>query len=130
MAYRFTVDLCKAVAAAVLGEGYKIEVNDVSSLTRFTALAGREIDLLMWGDTHTMERDFDEKATGDGFQFTDPFFYDGLGFAGKPLFAKCADNFNWLGECNELKVCANAGKSALVLFHLMNECVHCEVFHI
>lgn len=112
----FTVDLCKAVAAAILGEEYKIEVIDVSSLTRFTALAGREIDLLMWGDTHTMERDFDEKATGDGFQFTDPFFYDGLGFAGKPPFQQCADSFNWLKvkgpppiNCNELKVCANAG---------------------
>ena len=104
------------MAAAILGEEYKIEVIDVSSLTRFTALAGREIDLLMWGDTHTMERDFDEKATRMGFQFSDPFFYDGLGFAGKPLFVQCADSFNWLKvkgpppiNCNELKVCANAG---------------------
>ena len=55
-----TVDLCKAVAAALLGPEYQVDVVHVTSANRFTLLAGREIDLLLYGDTHTMERDFYE----------------------------------------------------------------------
>ena len=55
-----TVDLCKAVAAALLGPEYQVNVVHVTSANRFTLLAGREIDLLLYGDTHTMERDFYE----------------------------------------------------------------------
>ena len=124
-----SVDLCKAVAAAVLGSNFKIDLVEVTSTTRFTALAGRKIDLLLWGDTHTMERgepwrhvsvrcadadiyfdkDFSEKSTGVGFQFSDPYVYDGLGFAGFPAAVACADNFNWIGSCSSLKICVNAG---------------------
>ena len=53
-------DLCKAVAAAILGDQYEIDMTHVTSVTRFTALEGREVDILMQGDTHTMERDFHE----------------------------------------------------------------------
>mmetsp|Transcript_17588 Transcript_17588/g.40205 ORF Transcript_17588/g.40205 Transcript_17588/m.40205 type:complete len:1220 (-) Transcript_17588:60-3719(-) len=104
-----SVDLCKAVAAAVLGSAYTIDLVEVTSITRFTALANREIDLLLWGDTHTMERDFCEKSTGVGFQFSDPYIYDGLGFAGFPAAVACADNFDWIGSCSNLKICVNAG---------------------
>lgn len=97
------------MAAAVIGPDYQVELVDVTALTRFTALAGREIDLLIFGDTHTMERDFHEKASGLGFQFTDVYFYDGLGFAGNPPAVQCADDFNWLGACRDLKICVNAG---------------------
>lgn len=55
-----SVDFCKAVAAAVLGPDGKAELIDVTSVTRFAALANRSIDVLMYGDTHTMERDFHE----------------------------------------------------------------------
>ena len=53
-------DLCKAVAASILGDQYEIDIIHVNAVTRFTALASREIDLLIQGDTHTMERDFHE----------------------------------------------------------------------
>ncbi len=55
-----SVDFCKAVAAAVLGPDGRVELIDVTSVTRFAALANRSIDVLMYGDTHTMERDFHE----------------------------------------------------------------------
>ena len=55
-----SVDFCKAVAAAVLGPDGEVELVDVTSETRFLALANRSIDVLMYGDTHTMERDFSE----------------------------------------------------------------------
>jgi hypothetical protein len=48
------------VAAAVLGLDYNIVMKEYSFSERFIALAEREIDLLMFGDTHTMERDFYE----------------------------------------------------------------------
>ena len=53
-------DLCKAVAASILGDQYEIDIIHVNAATRFTALASRDIDLLIQGDTHTMERDFHE----------------------------------------------------------------------
>jgi len=105
------VDLCKAVAAYVLGSEYRTELIVVDYTTRFTALAGRDIDLLIYGDTHTMERDFHEKATGVGFQFSDPYFYDGLSFAGVPRAVKCADNNDWFGDCSDLKICVFAGST-------------------
>jgi hypothetical protein len=43
-----------------LGPDGKAELIDVTSVTRFAALANRSIDVLMYGDTHTMERDFHE----------------------------------------------------------------------
>jgi hypothetical protein len=55
-----SVDFCKAVAAAVLGHEGKVELIDVNAATRFPALANGSIDLLIFGDTHTMERDFHE----------------------------------------------------------------------
>ena len=62
-------DLCKAVAAAILGDQYEIDMIHVTSVTRFTALEGREIDLLMQGDTHTMERDFHEVSSRTVYLF-------------------------------------------------------------
>lgn len=44
-----------------------------------------------------------------GFQFTDVYFYDGLGFAGQPDAVKCADNYDWWGKCQDLSICVNAG---------------------
>jgi hypothetical protein len=46
-----------------------------------------------------------KKSTGTGFQFTDPYLYDWLGFAGEPLAVQCADEFNWSGVCSDLKIC-------------------------
>jgi len=103
-----SVDLCTAVAVIVFGSEYRVELIKVNSITRFTALADRVIDLLIYGDTHTMERDFHEKAAGVGFQFSDPYFYDGLSFAGVPSAVQCADDFRWLGECSDLKICVLA----------------------
>lgn len=59
-----SVDFCKAVAAGLMGVDYHIDLVEVTSATRCTALAGREIDILIWGDTHTMNRDFHEVRRG------------------------------------------------------------------
>ncbi|KAL7548509.1 hypothetical protein ACHAWF_011788 [Thalassiosira exigua] len=106
-----SVDLCKAIAAAVLGPGYRVEFVEVQPPNRFTALAGRDIDVLMYGDTHTMERDFSEKTTGTGFQFSDPYVFDGLGFAGIPRAVECADAYEWVGDCSDLSICVSASST-------------------
>ena len=53
--------------------------------------------------------DFEQKGTGVGFRFSDPYFHDGLRFAGPPSAVDCADDYNWLGDCTDLKICVMAG---------------------
>jgi hypothetical protein len=50
-----------------------------------------------------------QATTRMGFQFTDPYLYDWLGFAGTPAGVKCADEFNWSEECDNLKICVRSG---------------------
>jgi len=69
------VEVCRAVAAAVLGDANKVQFVKVSSQTRFTALQTSEVDLLTANVTWTLSRD-----AGLGLDFAAPIFYDGQGF--------------------------------------------------
>ncbi len=71
----FDVDVCRAVAAAVLGDGSAVEFVPTTGKTRFTALASGEIDLLARNTTWTFSRDVDLK-----FEFVGVNYYDGQGF--------------------------------------------------
>ena len=71
----FDVDLCKAVAAAVLGDASKVKYVPTTGETRFTALASGEVDLLVRNSTWTFSRDTDLK-----FDFVAVNYYDGQGF--------------------------------------------------
>jgi len=71
----FDVDVCKAVAAAVLGDATKVKYVPTTGQTRFTALASGEIDLLARNTTWTYSRDTDLK-----FTFVGVNYYDGQGF--------------------------------------------------
>ncbi len=71
----FDVDLCKAVAAAVLGDQSKVKYIPTTGETRFTALASGEVDLLVRNSTWTFSRDNDLK-----FDFVAVNYYDGQGF--------------------------------------------------
>ncbi|ATI42910.1 amino acid ABC transporter substrate-binding protein [Pacificitalea manganoxidans] len=71
----FDVGLCRAVAAAVLGDPTAIEFVPTTGKTRFTALASGEIDMLARNTTWTFSRDNDLK-----FEFTGVNYYDGQGF--------------------------------------------------
>jgi general L-amino acid transport system substrate-binding protein len=68
------VDVCKAVAAAVLGDPEKVEYRNLDSTERFTALAGGEVDMLSRNTTWTISRD-----SSVGLEFTPTTFYDGQG---------------------------------------------------
>ncbi|MCF6274011.1 MAG: amino acid ABC transporter substrate-binding protein [Rhodobacteraceae bacterium] len=71
----FDVDICRAVAAAVLGDGDAVQFVPLSSKVRFTALSSGEIDMLARNTTWTFSRDVDL-----GFTFTGVNYYDGQGF--------------------------------------------------
>ena len=51
--------LCRAIAAAVLGDQEKVEFVPTTSETRFTALTSGEIDVLSRNSTWTFTRDVD-----------------------------------------------------------------------
>jgi general L-amino acid transport system substrate-binding protein len=69
------VDVCRAVAAAVLGDANKVRFVPLSAPQRFTALQSGEVDMLSRNTTWTLSRD-----TSLGLDFTATNFYDGQGF--------------------------------------------------
>jgi len=71
----FDVDFCRAVAAAVLGSGEKVQFVPTTSKVRFTVLNSNEADILFRNTTETMSRDADLKLT-----FLPVTYYDGQGF--------------------------------------------------
>lgn len=68
------VDVCKAVAAAVLGDAEAVEYRRLDSTERFTALSGGEVDMLSRNTTWTISRD-----TSVGLEFAPTTFFDGQG---------------------------------------------------
>ena len=71
----FDIAMCRAIAAAVLGDPMKVKVVPLSSETRFTALSAGEVDLLARTSTWTFSRDTDLKL-----DFVAVNYYDGQGF--------------------------------------------------
>ncbi|MGR3514520.1 MAG: amino acid ABC transporter substrate-binding protein [Paracoccaceae bacterium] len=71
----FDVSVCRAVAAAVLGDASAVEFVPTTGKTRFTALASGEVDMLARNTTWTFSRDVDLK-----FEFIGVNYYDGQGF--------------------------------------------------
>ncbi len=71
----FDVEFCRAVAAAVLGDGEKVKFIPATTKNRFTVLNSGEGDILFRNTTETMSRDTDLKLT-----FLPVNYYDGQGF--------------------------------------------------
>ncbi|GAB1377522.1 amino acid ABC transporter substrate-binding protein [Pararhodobacter sp.] len=71
----FDVAVCRAIAAAVLGDPMAVNFVPTTGQTRFTALASGEIDILARNTTWTFSRDTDL-----GFTFIGVNYYDGQGF--------------------------------------------------
>jgi general L-amino acid transport system substrate-binding protein len=101
---------CRAIAAAVMGNSSQIEIFNQTDSERFENLSSRSVDVLVRAETHTMDRDVFEAATGVGFSFSAPFLYSGLVFSGKPTFVECAEKLDtFFGECRNLKICVQQG---------------------
>ena len=70
----FDIDLCRAVATAVLGDPLKIEIREIASSERGPTLQSGEVDLLVRTVTWTTSRD------AQWGNFVPTMFYDGQGF--------------------------------------------------
>ena len=69
------VDVCKAIAAATLGDANKIKWVPLNAQARFTALQSGEIDVLSRNTTFVLTRD-----ASLGLSATTVTYYDGQGF--------------------------------------------------
>jgi general L-amino acid transport system substrate-binding protein len=69
------VDICRAVAAAILGDPAKVTFTPLDAASRFDALQSGKIDVLSRNSTWTMSRE-----TSLGLMFAGVAYYDGQGF--------------------------------------------------
>ncbi len=91
----FDVTVCRAVAAAVLGDSNAVKFTPTTGKTRFTALASGEVDMLARNTTWTYSRDVDLK-----FTFVGVNYYDGQGFmAPKALGVASAKDLDGATVC-------------------------------
>jgi general L-amino acid transport system substrate-binding protein len=89
------VDLCRAVAAAVLGDANKVRYTPLTAQQRFTALQSGEVDILSRNTTWTVTRD-----TSLGLNFVGVNYYDGQGFmVPRKLNVKSAKQLNGATVC-------------------------------
>jgi general L-amino acid transport system substrate-binding protein len=76
----FDVDFCRAVAAAVLGNGEAVEFVPLNAQERFDKLKSGAVDVLARNTTWTMERE-----SKLGLRFAGVSYHDGQGFIVKKL---------------------------------------------
>lgn len=94
----FDVDLCKAVAAATLGDATKVTYTPLTAQQRFKELADGKIDLLVRNSTVTLRR------LAEGVEAVSVNFYDGQAFVVPNKLA--IEN---LSQVSGAKVCAVRG---------------------
>ncbi|MGY0398489.1 MAG: amino acid ABC transporter substrate-binding protein [Ostreibacterium sp.] len=91
-------EYCRGLAAAIFGDGSKVQYVPLSSKQRFTALQSGEVDVLARVTTETLSRD------GLGIDFIGVNYYDGQGFmVRKDAGIKSAK------ELSGAAICSNTG---------------------
>lgn len=95
------VDFCRALAAAVLGDGNKVKWLPLNSQQRLPALQAGELDVLSRNTTFTLTRD-----ASLGLHITAPLYYDGQGFM-VPTKTKIKDVMQLKGQT----VCVLSGST-------------------
>ena len=91
------VDYCRALAAAIFGDGTKVRFTPLAAKDRFTALQSGEVDVLIRNTTVTMSRD-----TQLGLDFPAVNYYDGQGFmVRKKLNVTSAKELNGASVCTQ-----------------------------
>jgi general L-amino acid transport system substrate-binding protein len=98
----FDIDICRAVAAAVLGDADKVHFTAISAQDRFSALQKGQIDLLSRNTSWSYSRD-----AGLGLDFAATTYFDGQGFlAPKALGLTSAQ------ELSGARICVQAGTAS------------------
>jgi general L-amino acid transport system substrate-binding protein len=95
----FDSDFCRAIAAAVLGDAEAVEMVDLETADRFTALQSGAIDVLVRNTTWTASRDGGEAA-----HFVQTNFYDGQG-----MMVETASGYDSVSDMNGAVVCVAKG---------------------
>jgi general L-amino acid transport system substrate-binding protein len=95
----FDVDLCRALAAAVLDDASKVRYVPLNAENRFAALQSGAVDVLSRNSTWTMSREIELKLV-----FPATTYFDGQGF----LVRKSRNTTSAL-ELNDVKVCVEGG---------------------
>jgi general L-amino acid transport system substrate-binding protein len=107
----FDVDLCRAVAAATLGDAHAVSITGLSNKTRFAALQSGAVDLVAGGGTYTFTHDVTL-----GLDFVGVSFYDSQGFltaAPKPPRRnQPAPPPKTIADLNGLRICVQGGSPA------------------
>ena len=98
----FDADICRAVAAAVLGDAQKVTFVKLTSKDRFAVLQNGEIDLLSRNTTYTFSRE-----AGLNVMFPAVTFMDGQGF----LVARDS-NVHAPDDLNDATLCTQTGTTA------------------
>ena len=98
----FDVDVCRAVAAAVLGDADKVSYVPLQAGQRLSALTDKKIDLLAHNTTWTMDRDLTM-----GLDFIAVNFYDGQGF----MLPRDSGVYSTL-ELSDKKICVQRGTTS------------------
>lgn len=93
------VSVCRAVAAAVLGDARKVEFTPLSAQQRFAALQAGQIDVLSRNTTWTLSRD-----AGLNVQFTGITYFDGQGILVHRRF-----KVKGARELNGAEICVQSG---------------------
>lgn len=89
------VDLCRAIAAAVLGDADKVKYTPLTAKERLTAVQSGEIDVLSRNTTWTLTRD-----SSLGLNFAGVNYYDGQGFmVSKDLGVSTAKELDGAAVC-------------------------------
>ncbi|MEL6977768.1 MAG: amino acid ABC transporter substrate-binding protein [Pseudomonadota bacterium] len=95
----FDIDICRGVAAAVLGDANAVKFTPLSAKERFTALTSGEIDILSRNTTWTMGRD-----TTLGVNFAGVNYYDGQG-----MLVPTALDVKSAMDLDGASICTNTG---------------------
>jgi general L-amino acid transport system substrate-binding protein len=92
-------DICRAVAAAVLGDGNAVRFVPLASKQKVLAVSSGQVDMTSRTTTWTMKRD-----SAEGVDFTAVVFYDGQGF-----MTSAAAGIASATKLNEATVCLTTG---------------------
>ena len=98
----FDVDICRAVAAATLGDANKVRFTVIGAQDRFGALQKGELDILSRNTSQTFARE-----TGLGLVFPIITYFDGQGF-----LVRRELGLNSAQELNGARVCVQEGTAS------------------
>jgi general L-amino acid transport system substrate-binding protein len=97
----FSVDICRAVSAAIFGDASKVKYIPLEATQRFPALQAGQVDLLVSNSTYTLSRD-----AGLGVEFTGIYYYDSQGFLVKKARVRA------LKDLSRPTICVQAGTTS------------------